>query len=90
MASQPGSSAPAHRAAEIDVDEARKAFFLMVGFIGLIWLLQVANWADHYHLDASFGILPSSSRRSCTSPGITSRGTPGRCSSSACLPPTAA
>ncbi len=58
MASQPGSSAPAHRAAEIDVDEARKAFFLMVGFIGLIWLLQVANWADHYHLDASFGILP--------------------------------
>src|SRR5580700_9038657 len=60
MASQPGSSAPAHRAAEIDVDEARKAFFLMVGFIGLIWLLQVANWADHYHLDASFGILPRS------------------------------
>ncbi|MGH3411163.1 MAG: rhomboid family intramembrane serine protease [Streptosporangiaceae bacterium] len=58
MASQTGSSAPAHRAAEIDVDEARKAFFLMVGFIGLIWLLQVANWADHYHLDASFGILP--------------------------------
>jgi membrane associated rhomboid family serine protease len=60
MASQPGSSAPAHRAAEIDVDEARKAFFLMVGFIGLIWVLQVANWADHYHLDASFGILPRS------------------------------
>src|ERR1700728_792021 len=60
MASQPGASAPAHRAAEIDVDEARKAFFLMVGFIGLIWVLQVANWADHYHLDASFGILPRS------------------------------
>jgi membrane associated rhomboid family serine protease len=46
------------RAAEIDVDEARKAFFLMVGFIALIWVLQIANWADHYHLDASFGILP--------------------------------
>src|SRR6202050_2747006 len=60
MASQPGSSAPAHRAAEIDVDEARKAFFLMVGFIVLIWILQVANWADHYHLDASYGILPRS------------------------------
>ena len=30
----------------------------MVGFIGLIWLLQVANWADHYHLDFSYGILP--------------------------------
>ena len=38
--------------------EARKAFFLMVGFIGLIWILQVANWADHYHLDFSYGILP--------------------------------
>jgi membrane associated rhomboid family serine protease len=58
MASQPGSSAPAHRAAEIDVDEARKAFFLMVGFIALIWALQIVNWADHYRLDASYGIVP--------------------------------
>src|ERR1700691_4463934 len=58
MTSQPGASAPAHRAAEIDVDEARKAFFLMVGFIGLIWVLQVAKLAALYHLDASFGILP--------------------------------
>jgi membrane associated rhomboid family serine protease len=48
------------RAAEIDVDEARKAFFLMVGFIALIWILQVGNWADHYHLDASYGIVPRS------------------------------
>ena len=48
------------RSAEIDVDEARKAFFLMVGFIALIWILQIANWADHYHLDASYGILPRS------------------------------
>jgi membrane associated rhomboid family serine protease len=47
-------------AAEIDVDEARKAFFLMVGFIALIWVLQVANYADHYHLDLSYGILPRS------------------------------
>jgi membrane associated rhomboid family serine protease len=51
---------PRHRAAEIDVAEARKAFFLMVGFIALIWVLQVANWADHYHLDATYGILPRS------------------------------
>jgi membrane associated rhomboid family serine protease len=49
-----------HRSAEIDVDEARKAFFLMVGFIALIWILQVANWSDHYDLDASFGIVPRS------------------------------
>lgn len=51
---------PARRAAEIDVAEARKAFFLMVGFIALIWILQIANWADHYHLDGSYGILPRS------------------------------
>jgi membrane associated rhomboid family serine protease len=46
------------RTAEIDLAEARKAFFLMVGFIGLIWLLQVVNWAGHYQLDAEYGILP--------------------------------
>ncbi|MFY9932877.1 MAG: rhomboid family intramembrane serine protease [Streptosporangiaceae bacterium] len=47
-----------YRTAEIDVAEARKAFFLMVGFIALIWILQIANWADHYRLDVSYGILP--------------------------------
>ena len=46
------------RSAEIDVNEAKKAFFLMVGFIGLIWVLQVFNWAGHYRLDADYGILP--------------------------------
>ena len=51
---------PRRRAAEIDIDvnEARKAFFLMVGFIALIWLLQIVNWADHYRLDVSYGIVP--------------------------------
>jgi membrane associated rhomboid family serine protease len=69
MASQSGSGSPTaatrsikrgprRRAAEIDVDEAKKAFFLMVGFIVLIWVLQVANWADHYRLDLSYGIVP--------------------------------
>jgi membrane associated rhomboid family serine protease len=48
------------RSAEIDVDEARKAFFLMVGFIALIWILQIANWADRYGLDGTYGILPRS------------------------------
>ncbi len=46
------------RAAEIDVAEARKAFFLMVGFIALIWVLQIFNWAGHYRLDYDYGILP--------------------------------
>jgi membrane associated rhomboid family serine protease len=54
------SRGPRRRAAEIDVDEARKAFFVMVGFIAVIWILQIANWADHYGLDGSYGILPRS------------------------------
>jgi membrane associated rhomboid family serine protease len=63
MASQSGATQPTptpRRAAEIDLDEARKAFFLMVGFIALIWALQIANWADHYHLDQHYGIIPHS------------------------------
>jgi len=56
----PAARGPRRRSAEIDVDEARKAFFLMVGFIALIWILQIANWADHYQLDASYGIVPRS------------------------------
>ena len=55
-----GREGGAIRATAIDVAEARKAFFLMVGFIGLIWLLQIVNWAGHYHLDGSYGILPRS------------------------------
>jgi len=59
-----GTPAPRRRkggpiqTAEIDVDEAKKAFFLMVGFIGLIWILQIVNWAVHYRLDFDYGILP--------------------------------
>src|SRR5580700_1179323 len=55
-----GRKRGAVRAAEIDVAEARKAFFLMVGFIALIWVLQIFNWADHYRLDYDYGILPRS------------------------------
>src|SRR6266702_1221548 len=38
--------------------EARKALFVMVGFIAVIWLAQLANWADHYQLTLSYGIRP--------------------------------
>jgi membrane associated rhomboid family serine protease len=40
------------------VREARKALFVMVGFIAIIWALQIVNWADHYGLDRSYGIIP--------------------------------
>jgi membrane associated rhomboid family serine protease len=40
------------------VREARRALFVMVGFIAVIWALQIANWADGYGLDQSYGIIP--------------------------------
>ena len=55
-----GRKRGAVRAAEFDVAEARKAFFLMVGFIALIWVLQIFNWADHYRLDGGArGVRPT-------------------------------
>jgi membrane associated rhomboid family serine protease len=42
--------------AEAVLAEARKALFVMVGFIAVIWIVQIANWADHYHLSLQYGI----------------------------------
>jgi len=57
-------SSPKHRAwtlrtddAESLVAEARKALFVMVGFLAILWVIQVANFADSYHLD-QYGIQP--------------------------------
>ena len=59
MSSQTGGrKRGAMRTAEIDIAEAKKAFFLMVGFIALIWVLQIFNWVGHYRLDYDYGILP--------------------------------
>jgi membrane associated rhomboid family serine protease len=44
--------------AETVLAEARKALFVMVGFLVLIWIIQIANWADHYHLTYDYGIRP--------------------------------
>jgi len=38
--------------------EARKALFVMVGFLAVLWIVQIINWADHYHLTYSYGIQP--------------------------------
>jgi membrane associated rhomboid family serine protease len=38
--------------------EARKALFVMVGILALLWLIQVVNWADHYRLSFEYGIRP--------------------------------
>ena len=44
--------------AEAVLAEAQKALFVMVAFIAIIWIVQIANWADHYQLSAEYGIRP--------------------------------
>jgi membrane associated rhomboid family serine protease len=40
------------------IAEARKALFVMVGFLAILWVVQIANVADHYQLTVSYGIRP--------------------------------
>jgi membrane associated rhomboid family serine protease len=58
-------TSPKHRAwglgtgdAESVLAEARKALFVMMAFLGLLWIIQVANWADGYRLTMDYGIRP--------------------------------
>jgi membrane associated rhomboid family serine protease len=46
--------------AESMLAEARKAFFVMVGFLAILWVVQLANVADHYQLVYQYGIRPRS------------------------------
>ena len=36
----------------------RDALIVVGVFLAVLWILQVANWADGYRLDTEFGILP--------------------------------
>src|SRR5258708_981134 len=40
------------------LDEARKALFVMVGFLALLWVIQLINVAEHYQLTQDYGIKP--------------------------------
>lgn len=44
--------------AETVLADARRALFVMTGFLILIWALQLANYADGYQLTQSYGIRP--------------------------------
>jgi membrane associated rhomboid family serine protease len=44
--------------AEAVLAEARKALFVMVAVIAVLWIVQIFNWADHYHLAVDYGIRP--------------------------------
>lgn len=41
----------------LSVGKAIRALIFVGGFLALLWLIQLINWADSYHLDR-FGILP--------------------------------
>ncbi|WP_406839399.1 rhomboid family intramembrane serine protease [Streptomyces sp. AHU1] len=43
--------------AEQMIAEARKAFFVMFGFLAVVWLVQLANYADHYALSRDYGVV---------------------------------
>ena len=43
--------------AESLVAEARRALFVMVAFLAILWIVQLINAADHYQLD-QYGIKP--------------------------------
>jgi membrane associated rhomboid family serine protease len=43
--------------------EARKALFVMVGFLALLWIIQLVNVADHNNLIGEYGIMPRSVSR---------------------------
>ena len=44
--------------AESLLAEARKALFIMVGFLTILWIIQLINAADHYQLTLHYGIRP--------------------------------
>jgi membrane associated rhomboid family serine protease len=69
MSSQPrpsgqgGRRSPLHRAWDIGAEDpaavlagARRALFVMVGVLAVLWIVQIANWADSYHLTTEYGI----------------------------------
>jgi membrane associated rhomboid family serine protease len=44
--------------AETVLAEARKALFVMVGFLAVLWIVQIANVVDSYRLTFDYGIRP--------------------------------
>jgi membrane associated rhomboid family serine protease len=52
------SALPGVPNAEAAIAEARKALWVMVGFLVVIWLVQVINWMDDYGLSFDYGVRP--------------------------------
>ncbi|MEV5298236.1 rhomboid family intramembrane serine protease [Amycolatopsis methanolica] len=47
---------PSGAEAQAMIAEARKALWVMVGFLVVIWIVQIVNWATGYALSFDFGI----------------------------------
>ncbi|MEU5049852.1 rhomboid family intramembrane serine protease [Streptomyces sp. NPDC021096] len=43
--------------AEAMVAEARKAFFVMFGFLAVVWAVQLANWGSDYRFARDFAVI---------------------------------
>ncbi|MEV7975714.1 rhomboid family intramembrane serine protease [Streptomyces sp. NPDC086519] len=39
------------------IAEARKAFFVMFGLLAVVWLVQLANYSDHYALSRHYAVV---------------------------------
>ncbi|MFD9392214.1 rhomboid family intramembrane serine protease [Streptomyces sp. NPDC060000] len=52
-----GRSGRAPAGAERMVAEARKAFFVVLGLLAVVWLVQLANFADEYALSRDYGVV---------------------------------
>ncbi|GHE09497.1 rhomboid family intramembrane serine protease [Streptomyces alanosinicus] len=39
------------------IAEARKAFFVMFALLAVVWLVQLANYADHYALSRDYAVV---------------------------------
>ncbi|MFE0508894.1 rhomboid family intramembrane serine protease [Streptomyces sp. NPDC058964] len=39
------------------IAEARKAFFVMFGFLAFVWVVQLANYSGHYALSRDYGVV---------------------------------
>ena len=49
--------------AEEMIAEARKAFFVMFGFMVAVWAVQIANWGDGYAFSRDYGVVAHSAGR---------------------------
>ena len=50
------SEGPVRSEAELMIAEAKKALFVMVGLLALLWLVQIVNAVEGYDLSREFGI----------------------------------